>query len=732
MADDLSLLFRLRAQNQASPVIKGLQSDINKLKQSTTSDFTQINQIATSSLSRITSSITSIASQVPVLGTAVNGLSSDMTALAAGTGEAASGLAAMAGPLGIAAAGFIATAVAAEQLGAALFESAKSAADYQGKLLDLSQQTGVSVETLSALEIAASTTGGTIESVSASLGIFQKNMAEASDANSKAAKSFAALGVTVTDTEDTLRQTLTALAAMPEGFRQTNAALELFGRGGKQVLAIVKETNGNIDELIEKLRGAGLVTTEQAKRADEMNDQLALLSFQLRGLGTQIIPQVTDAVKQLSTFLRDNKEGAQALQLGLSALAAFFVGPFKGALLVAQVNIKAVTDALEFLRLKAKEPIVIGVELKGADSSGLALLKELKAAGLPLGPSKPSDDLLRSSGLLKSTGAAPRIDAETEAQKKLKDAINATNKATADLNREFERAEEERARDSERRRVASLSFIDQQTEQINRLKGITVSAFDDARRALALFDDVLSDADKNLISANARTIQLLRDAASLKESLENIALTPGVGGTAGTELPLISALLGEDAPEAIQRFTGFKEALDLVGDSVNDLAFGIGDLVQQWVLLGDTGPDAMRKLTASVLAGLAAQAAVKAVFQLAEGFAALFFNPAEAAAHFQSAALFGSIAGVAAVAGRSVAGDLFRPSPGANGRSTVGASGALQTITQGRNQPQPLQVMVVVQPDGSKFGEAVTAHVVQNIGNGGEIREVIANDGRAA
>lgn len=725
MADDLSLLFRLRAQNQAGPVIKGLQNDIQKLRQSTTSDFTQINQIATSSLSRITSSITSIAQQVPVLGSAVNGLSSDMTALAAGTGEATAGLSAMAGPLGIAAAGFIATAVAAEQLGSALFESAKSAADYQGKLLDISQQTGVAVETLSALEIAASTTGGSIESVAASLGIFQKNMAAADDESSKAAKSFAALGVTVTDTETTFRDTLKALAAMPEGFRQTNAALELFGRGGKQVLAIIKETNGDLDLLIDRLRDAGLVTTDQAKKADEFNDQLTLLSFQLRGLGTQIIPQVTDAVKDLSAFLKDNKEGAQALQLSLSALAALFVGPFKGALLVAQVNIKAVTDALEFLGVVAKRPIVVGVEIKGADSSGLALLKELKAAGLPLGPEKPSDQLLRSSGLLKSTGAAGRIDAETEAQKKLKDAINATNKATADLNREFERAEEERARDSERRRISSLSFIDQQTEQINRLKGITVSAFDEARRALLLFDDVLSQADKNLIEANARTIQLLRDAENLKDALDNIDLTPGASGTPGG-LPLISDLLGEDAPEAKARFTGFKEALDLVNDSVGDLAQGLGNMLEQWVLLGNQGPDAMRKLTASVLAGVAAQAAVKAIFELAEGFAALSnpFTAPFAAGHFKSAALFGSIAGVAAVAGRAVAGNLFQPGRGPTAGSTV--QGQLNPLTLQRNQPDTTRTIVLqVQSNDSHIVKVVGA----NIREAGDLREIIFNDG---
>lgn len=100
----------------------------------------------------------------------------------------------------------------------------------------------------------------------------------------------------------------------------------------------------------------------------------------------------------------------------------------------------------------------------------------------------------------------------------------------------------------------------------------------------------------------------------------------------------------------------FGEVLD---NAFSEIGFAVGDLVHQWVLFGTTGPAAMRRVTAAVLASLAAQAAVKAVFQLAEGFAALFLNPAQAAAHFKAAALFGAVAGAAAIAGRSVAGDLF-------------------------------------------------------------------------
>lgn len=84
-------------------------------------------------------------------------------------------------------------------------------------------------------------------------------------------------------------------------------------------------------------------------------------------------------------------------------------------------------------------------------------------------------------------------------------------------------------------------------------------------------------------------------------------------------------------------------------------ADALGSVVQQWVLTGNTGPAVMKKILAATLATIAAEAAVRAIYETAMGFAALFLNPAEAAAHFTAAALFGSIAVGAALAGRAIA-----------------------------------------------------------------------------
>lgn len=291
------------------------------------------------------------------------GSSLAQTSVAAETAGAS--MAGMAGPIGIAIAALVAEIAIVVSLSKELYGLAKASAEYQGRLFDLSQQVGVSVETLSALEVVARTTGGSIESLTQSLGIFQRHLEEAvEDRGSKAAKTFRQLKVDATDTETALRQTIAALARMPEGFQQTALALEVFGRGGKAFLAIAKESKGDIDAITEKLAGLGLVTTEQAKLADEFNDQLVLLEVQLRGLGTQTIPVVLDSLKDLSKFLADNRDLFNLLQKVIAITALTITVPLRTALGFLKSEFEKVQPILTitaelFERIKASIEFII-------------------------------------------------------------------------------------------------------------------------------------------------------------------------------------------------------------------------------------------------------------------------------------------------------------------------------------------------------------------------------------
>lgn len=100
----------------------------------------------------------------------------------------------------------------------------------------------------------------------------------------------------------------------------------------------------------------------------------------------------------------------------------------------------------------------------------------------------------------------------------------------------------------------------------------------------------------------------------------------------------------------------------ILGSALSSVSSGLTTMLQNMILTGQTGPAAFKKLAAGAIAGIAAQSLVKAIFETAEGFAALArFDPAAAALHFKAAgiyALVGAAAGgiAAAIGGGGGAG----------------------------------------------------------------------------
>jgi len=820
MASDLSLLFRLKAENQASPVIHQVQADSKKLTQSVSSDFSALAQVSNSTLGKITTSLTNFSGSIPIVGNAVSSLTSDLSSMATVTEGAGAEFAALAGPIGLVVVGTAAMAGAVVKLGEELFTLAKIAGETQGKLFDLSQQTGVSVETLAGLEELAKTTGGSIESIAQSLVVFQGNIEAAQDPTSKQAGLFKNLGVEATNTEEALRQTLEAINKMPEGFRQTNAAAELFGRrGGKQFLAILKESHGDIDQTIRELQGLGLANSENAKRADEFNDELVHLQTQLTAIavtiGNDVIPVILDVLKDLEKALKDNKEIIDAVRVSAQGLAIAIGAPLKGAIFALNATLESARPALEIYKelleaIGAAAQLVtntvpnvganaIGSIPLGGDTGeeGLKELERLLKAAqgtLNLGPGKPFNlreifgDAKKTKeaadpaiALLKQLqGEVRNLDNATKAEivtaelldKKYKD-ISPTlreqilltarlidqKKEQAEQDEILKGAAEELKQHIDAEKEALENFIEAQRKALEGPRSELDKTEEFIKRFSFEFGNLSGALDENIkfwLRFNAALIDSNRHLETLKEQLKEVAdLTPAIPTAAIPKLP--KGIVFDDSelgppPEAEKRFRNLQASIDdlgtsfgnlfdaskdfgiqfgdVIGGAVADLAHGIGDLVEQYVLLGETAPHALRKLLASTLAHVAAEASVKAIFQLAEAFASLAIGDARgAASHFTSAAIFGSIAGVAAVAGRAAAGDLFKPQ--ATGATGSGQSGPIQTITTGRNQQSAQVVHVVeVRVKDSEFGRAVTAHVVKDIGDGGQIREVIQNDGR--
>lgn len=1135
MADDLSLLFRLRADNtQAKAVLTDTRAAVAQLRQSFGPQLTQTVTVAnkaftdlgdnlnnfvaqrvplvSSAVIRVTDGLKGLSAESPKTQKAVASIADSIQSIATQSGKttpqiasflakyiqlegqskrneaafkffggsvdlignktakfvpelekvgaelalvsgrsvaAGSSIAAIAGPIGIAVLALAALSAGAVVAAREIFELSKRTAEFQGKMFDMAQQTGLAVETLSALEVEVRKTGGSLETIVQTMILFQRKLDEAQDPLSKTAELFRKFNIDTSDTETSLRSAFNALARMPEGFAQTNTAAELFGaRGGKQVLAILKETNGDIDGTIRRLREAGtLITEDTARAADRFNDELALLDFQVRAASAafveDLIPAITQLIRTTSELVTASRpligffatiagvairpvvQGYKGLSLVVQALTSDYKGlakaikeaqdqqniaplqvpgvtpvPLPGAPTAQQTASDAVNQAdavLAAVKRKAAEQnqalaelfqqgrrtrqqeaeatIASNREVLKADQDRITALlaqkeQEIKALddaqrnrgevvsrdseqyrAVTAQIVKLQQDRLDKENLFEVTSREIRararkeradaersqianerdlllgeldrtikdveaqvargakaeedgltvieqieqakIAARLESLQRQKDVGFLTIQDQKDLDAELQKLQQEkdrlddeqrarrlqRERDSaERTREILLSNIDTllQLEQVAGERQIAaIQALADrrviteeeaAQRILKIRLDLLDDeieateakleAAKSIADKDERIrtqaelnnqLRILKEERVTIESDGNRAIDDArqrdldnerryadeledirerIGDierdTAEEVIRLMSIHFAQrkdiirarlqadiadensrheqaletianleqenresnhteqeklEAEEEINRLreaeeerhrlamqgikdqgkkdeaeadplgrleldvNNLKEFARVLEESIvplgeiltrtfSQVADAIGQTVANWVLLGETGPAVMRKILAQALASIAAEAAVNAIKELALGFATLFFNPAESAAHFTAAGLWASIGVGSALAGRAVAGDLFKQKSSTGGSGSTSSQGPrdLNPITLPRNQPQPIKVVVVVQPDGSKFGQAVTAHILDDGKNAGPIREFFKED----
>jgi hypothetical protein len=350
-------------------------------------------------LQNITNIMQALGSSSAALQGPMGGVASRLRALGAIASEAGQGVTLLSLGLG----GLIAVVALATTVGPVLLtkqfiELTQSVAEFQGKMFDLSQQTGVSVETLSALEITARTTGSSIDQITASLGIFQKHLEEAHDPTSKQAALLETLGIQTNNTEEALRQAFTVLSQMPEGFRQTATALELFGRGGKAILAILKETHGDLDGAIKRFREMGiLISGDTARAADEFNDQMALLEFQIRAVTASLVsdamPQIKRAFKEASRLINENKDSIKILG---EAVGVFVQANIHGVLLPALNTTAAALQELTDLwtGLKIAALLAVGESTRAAQEMADRYYQSVhKTAAVPTTPQTVTTEL---------------------------------------------------------------------------------------------------------------------------------------------------------------------------------------------------------------------------------------------------------------------------------------------------------------------------------------------------
>lgn len=220
-----------------------------------------------------------------------------------GIGKAAKGLG-----IGVAAVG-----VAAVGMGVA---SVKSFADAGDAVHKMALRTGFGTESLSELKHAMDLSGGSIEGLEVGLKKMARFVDDARQGLSTATDVLSQLGVSAEELkglkpEEAFNKLSMAIADMGDPLAKQNAALEVFGRAGTDLLPMLKDGADGLAAMKQEAHDLGIVfDQEAADSAAEFKDNITRLQGSFQGLMNEIakalmpvlealIPILTEIIKSL-------------------------------------------------------------------------------------------------------------------------------------------------------------------------------------------------------------------------------------------------------------------------------------------------------------------------------------------------------------------------------------------------------------------------------------------------
>lgn len=224
----------------------------------------------------------------------------------AGLGEQAAALPARFGTLGLAiTAAFSAVTV-------------KSAIDVLDKLDDLSEKTGISVESLSSLRYAGEVTGTSIDSLATGVTKLAKNMADAATGGKETSAAFSAVGVAVKNADGSLRGQDAVLGDLADRFKsyqdgaaKSALAQKIFGKSGAEMIPLLNLGSDGIARLRQEAEGLGAVYGgELAKAGAQFNDNLKKLELNAEAAKVSLAGSLLPALNSIiEAFIRMKSAG---------------------------------------------------------------------------------------------------------------------------------------------------------------------------------------------------------------------------------------------------------------------------------------------------------------------------------------------------------------------------------------------------------------------------------------
>jgi hypothetical protein len=204
-----------------------------------------------------------------------------------------------------------------------LLAMVKQTADMGDGLINVAKRIDFGVEAFQEYQYAAEQSGVTNEDYVKGLETFTRKIGEAKAGQGqlytflkKSNPELLKQVLGAKSNEKAFQMMIDSLGGVKDAQKQAAYAAMVFGKSGKNFTNLANEGSDGINKLRETARGLGVMTEEQARKADEFGDTWASIERLFVGIrniiGSAVIPELQKLADQLIAFVKNNQPLIQA------------------------------------------------------------------------------------------------------------------------------------------------------------------------------------------------------------------------------------------------------------------------------------------------------------------------------------------------------------------------------------------------------------------------------------
>ena len=217
----------------------------------------------------------------------------------------------------VAVAGIAAVTAAVVATATALSDATINTASLADEILTMSSVTGVSTDTIQAMNYASELLDVSTETMTGSMTRLIRTMSNAQDGSESAIEAFDNIGVAITnadgslrDSEDVFWDIIDSLGDMSNETERDAAAMELLGRGARELNPLIEAGSGAFEDLREEAEQTGYIMSGETLDAfGELDDNMQRMrngaTAARNAIGGILLPVLTNLSSQGVSLLND-------------------------------------------------------------------------------------------------------------------------------------------------------------------------------------------------------------------------------------------------------------------------------------------------------------------------------------------------------------------------------------------------------------------------------------------